>query len=86
MAVIFKALSEQDVYERYGTAIDLLHWVLVRLRDPYIKSIKKESVSFIIYMYVMCVMRARARVCVISNYINFVKFFFYSNSCFTIKA
>lgn len=52
MAVIFKALSEQDVYERYGTAIDLLHWVLVRLRDPYIKSIKKESVSFILYIYI----------------------------------
>lgn len=64
MAVIFKALSEQDVYERYGTAIDLLHWVLVRLRDPYIKSIKKESVSFILYIYI------------INNYINFIKFFF----------
>ncbi|XP_028522058.1 protein mono-ADP-ribosyltransferase PARP16 isoform X2 [Apis cerana] len=48
LAVIFKALSEQDVYERYGTAIDLLHWVLVRLRDPYIKSIKKESYDSIL--------------------------------------
>ncbi|OAD52935.1 Poly [ADP-ribose] polymerase 16 [Eufriesea mexicana] len=42
LAVILKALSESDAYEKYGTAIDLLHWVLVRLRDPYIKSIKKE--------------------------------------------
>ncbi|CAL7938898.1 unnamed protein product [Xylocopa violacea] len=42
LAVIFKVLSEPDVYNKYGTVIDLLHWVLVRLRDPYIKSIKKE--------------------------------------------
>lgn len=46
--MILKTLSEPDAYEKYGTAIDLLHWVLVRLRDPYIKSIKKESVSFVI--------------------------------------
>lgn len=45
MAVIFEALSESDVYDRYGSAIELLHWILVRLRDPYIKSINKESVS-----------------------------------------
>ncbi|CAL7938896.1 unnamed protein product [Xylocopa violacea] len=45
LAVIFKVLSEPDVYNKYGTVIDLLHWVLVRLRDPYIKSIKKECKS-----------------------------------------
>ncbi|KOC68437.1 Poly [ADP-ribose] polymerase 16 [Habropoda laboriosa] len=48
LAVIFKALSEPDVYERYGTAINLLHWVLVRLRDPYLKSIKKECYDSIL--------------------------------------
>lgn len=53
MAVILKALSESDVYEKYGMAIDLLQWVLVRLRDPYIKSIKKENVSFIIFIFMI---------------------------------
>ncbi|KOX68906.1 Poly [ADP-ribose] polymerase 16 [Melipona quadrifasciata] len=48
LAVILKALSEPDAYETYGTAINLLHWVLVRLRDPYIKSIKKESYDSIL--------------------------------------
>ncbi|CAK9811737.1 G2/mitotic-specific cyclin-B [Anthophora plagiata] len=48
LAVISKALSEPDVYERYGTAINLLHWVLVRLRDPYLKSIKKECYDSIL--------------------------------------
>ena len=43
LAVIVKALPETDVYERYGKAIDLLYWVLIRLRDPYIKSLNKES-------------------------------------------
>ena len=43
LAVIVKALPDTDVYERYGKAIDLLHWVLIRLRDPYIKSLNKES-------------------------------------------
>lgn len=47
MAVILKALSESDVYGKYGATIDLLHWVLIRLRDPYIKSVQKECVSCI---------------------------------------
>lgn len=48
LAVIVKALPDTDVYERYGKAIDLLHWVLIRLRDPYIKSLNKESVSSLV--------------------------------------
>nr|XP_012140881.1 PREDICTED: mono [ADP-ribose] polymerase PARP16 isoform X2 [Megachile rotundata] len=48
LAVIFDALSEPDVYDRYGTAIELLHWVLIRLRNPYIKSINKESYDSIL--------------------------------------
>lgn len=42
MAVLFRELHEPDAYENYGTAIELLYWVLVRLRDPYIKSVNKE--------------------------------------------
>ncbi|XP_076624697.1 protein mono-ADP-ribosyltransferase PARP16-like [Colletes latitarsis] len=48
LAVIFKALQEPDAYERYGAAIDLLYWVLIRLRDPYIKSINKECYDSIL--------------------------------------
>ncbi|XP_053985328.1 protein mono-ADP-ribosyltransferase PARP16 isoform X1 [Hylaeus volcanicus] len=48
LAVLFKALQEPDVYERYGTAIELLHWVLIRLRDPYIKSINKDCYDSIL--------------------------------------
>ncbi|KAK2583882.1 hypothetical protein KPH14_001156 [Odynerus spinipes] len=43
LAVIFRELHEPNVYANYGPAIDLLHWVLIRLRDPYIKSISKEN-------------------------------------------
>ncbi|XP_076170661.1 protein mono-ADP-ribosyltransferase PARP16-like [Ptiloglossa arizonensis] len=48
LAVIFKALQEPDVYEHYGTAIELLHWVLIRLRNSYIKSINKDSYDSIL--------------------------------------
>lgn len=43
LSVILKELDEPDVYVTYGPAVDLLHWVLIRLRDPYIKSISKDS-------------------------------------------
>ncbi|XP_076249321.1 protein mono-ADP-ribosyltransferase PARP16-like [Calliopsis andreniformis] len=48
LAIILKALQEPDVYEKYGKAIDLLYWVLIRLRDPYIKSINKENYETIL--------------------------------------
>lgn len=48
LAIILKALQEPDVYEKYGKTVDLLYWVLIRLRDPYIKSVNKECVSFFI--------------------------------------
>lgn len=43
LAVIFRELNEPNVYASYGPAIDLLHWVLIRLRNPYIKSVTKEN-------------------------------------------
>ncbi|KZC12652.1 Poly [ADP-ribose] polymerase 16 [Dufourea novaeangliae] len=48
LAVIFKALQEPEVYERYETAVELLYWVLIRLRDPYIKSINKDCYESIL--------------------------------------
>ncbi|XP_047349462.1 uncharacterized protein LOC124949030 isoform X2 [Vespa velutina] len=48
LAVIFRELHEPNVYANYGPAIDLLHWVLIRLRDPYIKSINKENYNSVL--------------------------------------
>ncbi|XP_076294533.1 protein mono-ADP-ribosyltransferase PARP16 [Lasioglossum baleicum] len=48
LTVILKALQEPDVYERHGTTIDLLYWVLIHLRDPYIKSISKDHYKAIL--------------------------------------
>lgn len=48
LAVIFRELHEKNVYANYGPAIDLLHWVLIRLRDPYIKSIDKENYDLVL--------------------------------------
>lgn len=47
LPVIFKELSEAGAYENYSEAIELLYWVLLRLRDPHIKSVQKECVSII---------------------------------------
>lgn len=43
--MICKELGEASAYENYGEAIELLYWVLLRLRDSYIKSVQKECVS-----------------------------------------
>ncbi|XP_076644301.1 protein mono-ADP-ribosyltransferase PARP16-like [Halictus rubicundus] len=48
LTVILKALQEPDVYQRFGTTIELLYWVLIRLRDPYIKSINKDCYEAIL--------------------------------------
>ncbi|XP_076294868.1 protein mono-ADP-ribosyltransferase PARP16-like [Lasioglossum baleicum] len=48
LTVILKALQEPDVYQRFGTTIELLYWVLIRLRDPYIKSINKDCYETIL--------------------------------------
>lgn len=48
LAIILKALQEPDVYEKYGKTVDLLYWVLIRLRDPYIKSVNKECYDSIL--------------------------------------
>ncbi|EGI70529.1 G2/mitotic-specific cyclin-B [Acromyrmex echinatior] len=48
LLVICKELGETDVYQNYGEIIELLYWVLLRLRDPYIKSVQKEYYNSIL--------------------------------------
>ncbi|XP_078039029.1 protein mono-ADP-ribosyltransferase PARP16-like isoform X2 [Augochlora pura] len=48
LTVILEKLQDPNVYERYSTAIDLLYWVLIRLRDPTIKTISKNSYESIL--------------------------------------
>jgi len=48
LLVICKELGEAGAYENYGEIIELLYWVLLRLRDPYIKSMQKECVNIYI--------------------------------------
>ncbi|XP_066584980.1 protein mono-ADP-ribosyltransferase PARP16 isoform X2 [Prorops nasuta] len=48
LAIVFKELHEPNVYENYGAAIDLLYWVLIHLRDPYVKSIDKNNYKSIL--------------------------------------
>lgn len=48
LLILCKELNETDVYENYGETIELLYWVLIRLRDPHIKSIQREYVSLLI--------------------------------------
>ncbi|XP_051176079.1 protein mono-ADP-ribosyltransferase PARP16 [Leptopilina boulardi] len=43
LSIIYHELNEPNVYENYGPAIDLLYWLLVKLRDPHMKSVSKES-------------------------------------------
>ncbi|XP_046428658.1 protein mono-ADP-ribosyltransferase PARP16 isoform X1 [Neodiprion fabricii] len=42
LSIIIRQLDEPDVYENNSAAVNLLYWVLVRLRDPQIKSVNKE--------------------------------------------
>ncbi|XP_024946806.1 mono [ADP-ribose] polymerase PARP16 isoform X2 [Cephus cinctus] len=42
LTIIYQELHEPNAYSNYGTTIDLLYWVLIRLRDPYIKSVNKD--------------------------------------------
>ena len=51
LAIIYQQLNELNVYEKYGKTIDLLHWVLVQLRDPYITSVNKRNVRMKAYEY-----------------------------------
>lgn len=53
LPVIFKELTEPNVYDNYGETIELLYWVLLRLRDSHIKSVQKEQVCFIIIRYII---------------------------------
>ncbi|XP_057324159.1 protein mono-ADP-ribosyltransferase PARP16 [Microplitis mediator] len=43
LAIMYERLDDPKVYEDHQPAIDLLHWVLVGLRDPHIKSVDKNS-------------------------------------------
>ncbi|XP_076644296.1 protein mono-ADP-ribosyltransferase PARP16-like isoform X2 [Halictus rubicundus] len=48
LTVILKALQEPEVYQKFGTNIELLYWVLIRLGDHYIKSINKDCYEAIL--------------------------------------
>lgn len=49
--MVGQELKDPNVYKKRGPVIDLLFWVLLKLRDVNIKSVNKECVSnlFIIY-------------------------------------
>lgn len=51
LSLIRKELNEAGAYENYGETIELLYWVLLRLRDPHIKSVQKECVSLRIIIF-----------------------------------
>ncbi|XP_012254239.1 protein mono-ADP-ribosyltransferase PARP16 [Athalia rosae] len=40
--IILHELRKPEVYQNFADAVDLLYWVLVRLRDPIIKSVNKD--------------------------------------------
>lgn len=48
---MFERLDDPKVYDDYQATIDLLHWVLIGLRDPNIKSVNKDSVRKDNYFY-----------------------------------
>ncbi|XP_032681818.1 G2/mitotic-specific cyclin-B-like [Odontomachus brunneus] len=48
LSVIFKELNTAGVYENYREIIELLYWVLLRLRDPHIKSVQKEYYDWVL--------------------------------------
>ncbi|XP_011265625.1 mono [ADP-ribose] polymerase PARP16 [Camponotus floridanus] len=48
LPLIYKELNEASVYENYSEMIELLYWVLIRLRDPHIKSVQKENYDSIL--------------------------------------
>ncbi|XP_011876935.1 PREDICTED: mono [ADP-ribose] polymerase PARP16 [Vollenhovia emeryi] len=48
LPVMCKELGEAGAYENYRETIELLYWVLLRLRDPYIKSVQKDSYNSIL--------------------------------------
>lgn len=50
LSILCKELDEANAYENYGETTELLYWVLVRLRDPHIKSIQKEQYDSILRM------------------------------------
>lgn len=51
LSLMCKELNEAGAYENYGEIIELLYWVLLRLRDPHIKSVQKECVSLHVIIY-----------------------------------
>lgn len=48
LPLIYKELNDASVYENYSEMIELLYWVLIRLRDPHIKSVQKENYDSIL--------------------------------------
>ncbi|XP_011298347.1 mono [ADP-ribose] polymerase PARP16 [Fopius arisanus] len=58
-AIIYDRLEDTKLYETYKEAIELLYWVLITHRDPYLKSAKKENYETILSKVPSEVMVAR---------------------------
>lgn len=46
LPIIVQELKEPNIYKTKATTIELLFWVLIRLKDLHIKSISKDCVSY----------------------------------------
>ncbi|XP_015127379.1 protein mono-ADP-ribosyltransferase PARP16 [Diachasma alloeum] len=59
LAIVYQRLDDPKLYEDHKEAIELLYWVLITLRDPYLKSTKKENYETILSRVPSEVMVAR---------------------------
>ncbi|XP_063981787.1 protein mono-ADP-ribosyltransferase PARP16 [Diachasmimorpha longicaudata] len=59
LALVYERLDDSKLYENHREAIELLYWVLITLRDPHLKSIKKENYETILSRVPSEVMVAR---------------------------
>lgn len=48
LPVIVKELGDSNAYENYSETIELLYWVLLRLKDPHLKSLQQGSYDSIL--------------------------------------
>ncbi|EZA52269.1 Poly [ADP-ribose] polymerase [Ooceraea biroi] len=48
LPMLCRELGEPNTYEAYRETIELVYWVLLRLREPYIKSVQKECYDSIL--------------------------------------
>ncbi|XP_034948960.1 uncharacterized protein [Chelonus insularis] len=48
LAIINERLEDPNFYDNHKATINLLHWVLIGLRDPFMKSVNKDTYESII--------------------------------------